>query len=99
MKRFYAILLIFGKARFTVLTDRLIRMEWAEDSKFEDRATLGIINRDLDVPAFDVQKSKSKVVIKTKGRRKNSLPFYVIDYRNSICSRECEVQNLHRNVM
>ena len=28
-----------GNARFTVLTDRLIRMEWAENGKFEDNAT------------------------------------------------------------
>ena len=56
---------VFGKARFTVMTPRLIRMEWAEDSQFEDRATLGIVNRDLAVPSFDVKKSRSKVVIKT----------------------------------
>ena len=56
---------VFGKARFTVLTDRLIRMEWSADSQFEDRATLGIVNRDLEVPSFDVKKSKSQVVIKT----------------------------------
>ena len=43
---------VCGNARFTVLTDRLIRMEWAEDGRFEDNATLGIINRELPVPAF-----------------------------------------------
>ena len=58
-------MVIFGKARFTVLTPRLVRMEWAEDSRFEDRATLGMVNRALEVPSFDVKKSKSKVVIKT----------------------------------
>ena len=49
-----------GKARFTVLTPRLVRMEWVEDASFEDRATLGVVNRDLDVPEFSVKKSKSK---------------------------------------
>ena len=29
-----------GNARFTVLTPQLIRMEWSEDGRFEDRATL-----------------------------------------------------------
>ena len=58
---------VAGKARFTVLTPRLIRMEWAADGNFEDRATLGVVNRDLEVPSFDVKKSKSKVVIKTSG--------------------------------
>ena len=28
---------VCGNARFTVLTDRLVRMEWAADGKFEDR--------------------------------------------------------------
>ncbi len=41
-----------GNARFTVLTDRLIRMEWASDGFFEDRATLTFVNRRLPVPAF-----------------------------------------------
>ena len=52
---------IAGKARFTVLTPRLIRMEWVEDALFEDRATLGVVNRNLDTPEFTVKKSKSKV--------------------------------------
>lgn len=56
---------ICGKARFTILTSRLIRMEWSDDFKFEDRATLGIINRNLDVPQFDVKRSKSRVIITT----------------------------------
>lgn len=56
---------VFGKARFTVLTPRLIRMEWAEDGVFEDRATLGIVNRRLDVPQFKVSKSGKKLTIKT----------------------------------
>lgn len=56
---------VCGKARFTVLTPRLIRMEWSADSVFEDRATLGVVNRNLDVPHFDVKRSKSKVTITT----------------------------------
>ena len=31
---------IAGNARFTVLTDRLIRMEWAENGQFEDNEHL-----------------------------------------------------------
>lgn len=38
--------------RFTILTDRLIRYEWAEDGKFEDRASTFAINRDFPVPKF-----------------------------------------------
>jgi alpha-glucosidase (family GH31 glycosyl hydrolase) len=41
-----------GHARFTVLTPQLIRMEWAADAKFEDRASLVFLNRRLPVPSF-----------------------------------------------
>ena len=56
---------IFGNARFTVLTSQLIRMEWSDDSVFEDRASLTFINRDLSVPEFKVKKSGKKITIKT----------------------------------
>ena len=42
------------KYRFTVLTPRLIRMEYNEDGYFEDRATQVVVNRDFDVPEFTV---------------------------------------------
>ena len=56
---------VSGNARFTVLTPRLVRMEWSADGKFEDRATLGIVNRKLDVPAFKVTKNGNRTVIRT----------------------------------
>lgn len=56
---------ITGNARFTILTSRLIRMEWAKNGKFEDRASLGIINRHLPVPEYKVTSNKKKLVIKT----------------------------------
>ncbi len=55
-----------GQARFTVLTDRLIRMEWSENGKFEDNATLAIVNRNLPVPHFTVRNLGDGVQIKTK---------------------------------
>jgi alpha-glucosidase len=42
----------FGNARFTVLTPRMIRMEWAADRKFEDHASFVFLNRNLPVPKF-----------------------------------------------
>ncbi len=57
---------IVGNARFTMLTDRLIRMEWSENGKHEDNATLAIINRNLPVPAFTVKKTDGGVRIQTK---------------------------------
>ncbi|MFZ1013702.1 MAG: TIM-barrel domain-containing protein, partial [Terracidiphilus sp.] len=60
-------IVILGKARFTVLTPQLIRMEWAADSKFEDHASLVFINRRLPVPQFDhqVTDNSHKLTIKT----------------------------------
>ncbi len=58
-------MVVAGNARFTVLTDRLIRMEWSEGGAFEDNATLAIVNRNLPVPAFSVKRSGDAVTIKT----------------------------------
>ncbi len=54
-----------GNARFTVLGSRLVRMEWAEDGKFEDRATFGVVNRKMPVPQYTVKRSGKKVTIRT----------------------------------
>ena len=56
---------ICGNARFTILTDRLVRMEWAQDGAFEDRASLAVVNRALPVPAFTSVRSGEGVTIKT----------------------------------
>jgi len=45
-------IVVAGKARFTVLNPRVIRMEWAEDGKFTDQASLTFVNRRLPVPKF-----------------------------------------------
>jgi alpha-glucosidase (family GH31 glycosyl hydrolase) len=44
---------VSGQARFTLLTPQLIRMEWSENSQFEDHASLVFINRRLPVPPFE----------------------------------------------
>ena len=57
----YGAIVVSGNARFTILTDRLVRMEWAENSAFEDRASLTIVNRNLPVPRFNkTQKDLSR---------------------------------------
>ena len=56
---------VAGQARFTVLTDRLIRMEWSPEGVFEDHATLAIVNRNLPVPAFRVQRKGEGLTLKT----------------------------------
>ena len=59
---------VMGKARFTVLTPNLIRLEWADDGQFEDHASLVFINRHLPVPPFTHQFSGGgqKLTIKTR---------------------------------
>lgn len=58
---------VSGNARFTVLTDRLIRMEWSEDGIFEDRASFAIVNRNLPVPKFTSVEKNGVLTIKTGG--------------------------------
>lgn len=41
-----------GNARFTVLTPTLIRMEFAGDTQFDDRATITAVNRTLPAASF-----------------------------------------------
>jgi alpha-glucosidase len=55
-----------GDARFTVLTDRLVRMEWSADGRFEDRATLVAVNRRLPVPEYSVSRHEGWVVLETR---------------------------------
>eukprot|EP00939_MAST-03C_sp_MAST-3C-sp1_P004520 g4520.t1 len=57
---------VFGKARFTVLSDRVVRMEYDDDETFEDRPSLAVVNRKLEVPAFHVNKTDSAITISTK---------------------------------
>lgn len=52
---------VVGKARFTVLTPQLIRMEWEADGKFEDHASLVFLNRKLAVPKFQATKSEGEL--------------------------------------
>ena len=52
--------------RITVLSDLLLRLEYASDSKFLDRPTELVINRNFDVPQMDVQEDEKFLVITTK---------------------------------
>jgi alpha-glucosidase (family GH31 glycosyl hydrolase) len=54
-----------GHARFTVLTSRLIRMEWSADGHFEDHASFVFLNRHLPVPAFSKEVTANQVAIDT----------------------------------
>ena len=52
-----------GNARFTVLTDHVIRLEYSKDKTFTDQASLTIVNRNLPVPNFSTEKSKASITV------------------------------------
>jgi len=56
-------------ARFTLLTDRMLRMEWAEDGAFEDRPTLVALTRRLPVPPHRVYEEDGWQVVETGALR------------------------------
>lgn len=56
---------IEGSARFTLLTARLVRMEWAADGRFEDHASLVFVNRRLPVPDFKTTREGGWLVLRT----------------------------------
>src|SRR5512139_1964508 len=51
--------------RFTVLTDRLIRLEYSKDERFEDRPSQAFWHREQPVPSFKKTVSDSSVEIET----------------------------------
>ncbi len=57
--------IISGQARFTILTPQLIRIEWDDDAKFEDHASLVFINRLMPVPPFKQSVQKGWLTINT----------------------------------
>ena len=54
-----------GKARFTVLTPEMIRIQYSDKNLFEDRATFAIVNRRLPVPHFTTEEKDGFLYIKT----------------------------------
>jgi len=60
-------IVVMGKARFTILTPQLIRMEWAADGRFEDHASFVFLNRKLPAVGFDRSELEHghKLVLKT----------------------------------
>lgn len=52
--------------RFTVLTERLIRLEYNDQGKFVDNPTELVLHRDLKTPEFKVQQDSNFLIIETK---------------------------------
>ena len=55
-----------GNVRLTVLTPQLIRLEWAADGRFEDRASLVFLNRRTPAVQFTKRNERDWLVIGTQ---------------------------------
>ena len=53
------------KYRFTVLTERLIRLEYSETGTFVDNPTELVLYRDLQTPKFNCREDANFIVIST----------------------------------
>ena len=52
--------------RFTVLTERMIRMEYSANNEFVDKQTQIVVDRRFPVPEFSVNETENKLEIVTK---------------------------------
>lgn len=57
---------ISGNARFTVLTPRVIRLEWSESGEFTDSASLTMVNRKLPKVDYETKEENGSLFIKTE---------------------------------
>ena len=58
-------IITLGKSRISVLTPRLVRIEYNENSVFEDRPTSRIVNRRFEKFAFGITESETLIEINT----------------------------------
>ena len=56
---------VCGKARFTVLTPQMIRIQWSEAGLFSDDSTAHVVRRDFDVPPFSAYQEDGYLHIRT----------------------------------
>lgn len=62
-------MVVQGNLRLTVLTSRLLRLEWSRDGQFEDRASQAFWHRLQTVPAFQVEKQEHRLQLTTEALR------------------------------
>ncbi|MEF8789807.1 MAG: TIM-barrel domain-containing protein [Haloarculaceae archaeon] len=60
--------------RFSVLTPRVVRLEYTPDGEFEDRPSQAFWYRDRPVPEFDVTRSDDGLVVETDALRLEYAP-------------------------
>ncbi len=55
-----------NKYRITILTERLVRLEYSESGIFNDKPTALVSNRNFEVPEYNLQETPTSLVITTK---------------------------------
>ena len=55
--------------RITMLTDRLLRLEYERDGRFRDGATMTAINREFPLPAFEAREVNGHLTVETEALR------------------------------
>ncbi|MCR5754432.1 MAG: glycoside hydrolase family 31 protein [Acetatifactor sp.] len=55
-----------GNYRITVLTDRLLRLEYSKEGVFENHSTQTVLNRNFSVPEFTSEKTEKGLSVTTK---------------------------------
>ncbi len=63
---------VIRNVRFTILTSRIIRMEYAPSMTFEDNASLVVINRKLPIPSFSSKIINNILTVETD--------FFILNY-------------------
>lgn len=58
-------MVLCGNCRFTVLTDRLLRIEFAPDAVFEDRGTQSVVNRQFPETPYRLKRDSRSIQIET----------------------------------
>lgn len=58
-------IIVDGSVRFTILTPRLIRMEWSANDKFVDDASFVVINRNLPLTHFSRDSKDGWLILRT----------------------------------
>ncbi len=55
--------------RITLLTSQMVRLEYSENGCFEDRATQTVLNREFEVPKYQVKEREDQLEILTEALR------------------------------
>ena len=71
-----------GHCRFTLLTDRILRLEYDPEEQFEDRPSQTVLNRNFPAPEYSVRDQNGRLEIDT--------PLYHLSFEYGVCPKFTE---------